>query len=121
MYIQTLFSTSMFSWNQSSSVTDRSTLVSNKFWIYWAVTVPLTLSVMAIWRIWWKAQEIKNEEELEDTLEMIEGNEKKAKRYRYWRLGKHMAEETSLPMSNVDRERFNGELGSQEDDRDPRL
>lgn len=56
-----------------------------------------------------EAQEIKNEEELGDALEMIEGNEKKTTRYRVWRLGKHTAKETSLPMTNIDWERFNGE------------
>jgi hypothetical protein len=111
----------MFSWNQSSLSTGSNSIVSNKFWIYWAVTIPLTLSVMAIWRVWWKAQEIKNEDEMDDALELVEGNEKKRNRFRNWRFGKHMAETRSLPIVNDDRERCNDELSYQEDDRDPRL
>jgi len=26
--------------------------VSSAFWIYWAVTVPLTLVVVGVWRLW---------------------------------------------------------------------
>jgi len=27
-------------------------IVSSRFWVYWAVTVPLTLLVLVIWAIW---------------------------------------------------------------------
>lgn len=61
-YIATLFSMSMFEWqaspsdapSTSSSSTSSSTVsVSNKFWIYWATTIPLTVAVVVGWRLWW--------------------------------------------------------------------
>ena len=58
-YIATLFSMSMFQWQaspsgslSSSSASPADTL-SNKFWIYWATTIPLTIAVIIGWRLWW--------------------------------------------------------------------
>ena len=50
-YVATLFSMSMFEW-QDSEASDTVNL-SNKFWIYWATTIPLTAAVMVGWRLWW--------------------------------------------------------------------
>lgn len=57
-YIATLFSMSMFEWQASSpsdapSTTSSSVSISNKFWIYWATTIPLTVAVVVGWRLWW--------------------------------------------------------------------
>ena len=61
-YTATLFSMSMFDWqaspsdapSTSSSSSSSSTVgISNKFWIYWATTVPLTAAVVVGWRLWW--------------------------------------------------------------------
>jgi hypothetical protein len=57
---------SMFSWSQSSSDTQGESVVSNKFWIYWAVTVPLTLLVMVLWRVWWLWQERNYQREVRE-------------------------------------------------------
>jgi len=52
----------MFDWQASSQDslsldTDKKTkVVASDFWIYWAVTVPVTLVVLAGWRIWWYYQ-----------------------------------------------------------------
>ncbi|CZR69349.1 uncharacterized protein PAC_19249 [Phialocephala subalpina] len=58
-YVATLFSMLMFTWSSSTSSPSSSSdpIVSPKFWIYWAVTIPLTLLTMLIWRIWWVWQE----------------------------------------------------------------
>ena len=42
-----------FSMSESPSVPPRphSGVVSSNFWIFWAVTVPLTLTVLVIWRV----------------------------------------------------------------------
>jgi len=47
-FISALFSMEMFNWQapQGASV------VSSRFWIYWAITVPLTLLVFSIWTVW---------------------------------------------------------------------
>ena len=39
---------SMFNWQASG--TDR--VLSSRFWIYWAVTLPLTLLVFSVWLFW---------------------------------------------------------------------
>ena len=60
-YIATLFSMSMFEWqaspsdapSTSSSSSSPSVSISNKFWIYWATTIPLTVAVVVGWRLWW--------------------------------------------------------------------
>ena len=61
-YIATLFSMSMFEWQgSSSSITTSSVsassspsyVISANFWIYWAITIPLTIAVIIGWRLWW--------------------------------------------------------------------
>ncbi len=49
---------SFFSWSSPASASGTST-VSNKFWVYWVVTIPLTLFVIILWRVWWVWQERK--------------------------------------------------------------
>jgi hypothetical protein len=39
----------LFDWNTSSS----SSVLSDKFWVYWAVTIPVTILVIVIWRFWY--------------------------------------------------------------------
>jgi hypothetical protein len=58
----------MFSWSQSSSESDNTTVVSNRFWIYWAVTIPLTLLTIVIWRLWWLWQERSYQKEVEQAV-----------------------------------------------------
>jgi hypothetical protein len=60
--VKALFSISMFNW-QASSPNDSSIntgsgekVVATNFWIYWVVSVPVTLAVMVGWRIWWHYQ-----------------------------------------------------------------
>ena len=58
---------SMFSWSESSSQSGPS-VVSNRFWIYWAVTIPLTILVIIIWRVWWLWQERSYQEEVKEAV-----------------------------------------------------
>ncbi|KAL9620361.1 MAG: hypothetical protein Q9160_005061 [Pyrenula sp. 1 TL-2023] len=44
--IASLFSMSMFDWK------DEQQIVSKKFWIYWIITIPLTLLTVTSWLIW---------------------------------------------------------------------
>lgn len=50
---------SMFNWQISSgngssiTASNDNTMVTSNFWIYWAVSVPLTLVVLLAWRLWW--------------------------------------------------------------------
>jgi hypothetical protein len=60
-----------------SETVDLSLVVSSHFWIYWAVTVPLTIIVVLIWRVWLKwerLKELKREDDLEKDVEESEKN-----------------------------------------------
>jgi hypothetical protein len=46
-----LFSMSMFQWQTLGS--DSASHVSGYFWVYWTVTIPLTLLTMAGWFTWY--------------------------------------------------------------------
>jgi hypothetical protein len=48
--VKSFFSMSMFDWNAPKGMR----VLSDRFWIYWAVTVPFTLLVLTIWIIWYK-------------------------------------------------------------------
>lgn len=61
--IATLFSMGMFYWQDDASGLGRST-VSAQFWLYWAVTVPLTLAVMTGWFCWYKYADRKLKKEI---------------------------------------------------------
>ncbi|TVY51394.1 hypothetical protein LCER1_G005876 [Lachnellula cervina] len=75
-YIATLFSMSMFDWSSSSSsAADNTDTVSKKFWIYWAVTIPLTLLVMILWRLWWLWQERLYQREVSEAVEKVMDDE----------------------------------------------
>ncbi|KIN06847.1 hypothetical protein OIDMADRAFT_139651 [Oidiodendron maius Zn] len=51
-FVATVFSTGMFNW-QSSAPNSSSQIVSSYIWIYWAFTIPLTITVAFSWRLWW--------------------------------------------------------------------
>ena len=54
-HFQSLFSMPMFQWNATSS----SDVVSDRFWIHWAVTGPLTTVTILAWLIWtWWRNEV---------------------------------------------------------------
>ncbi|KAK1981474.1 hypothetical protein LZ30DRAFT_782007 [Colletotrichum cereale] len=56
-FIATLFSMSMFDWQGPSSTAGGiGRTVVPEFWIYWAVSVPLTLAIVVGWRVWWHFQ-----------------------------------------------------------------
>jgi hypothetical protein len=38
----------MFNWN----ATEGEKVIQDRFYIYWAVTIPLTIVVLAVWTIW---------------------------------------------------------------------
>lgn len=49
---------SMFDWQaetkaKSSNSKEETEVLSQNFWIYWSVSVPLTIVVLLAWRIWW--------------------------------------------------------------------
>lgn len=52
-FLATLFSMSMFNWQANPGAASES-VVSNNFWIYWAVAIPLTLIVIRLCSIFWR-------------------------------------------------------------------
>lgn len=57
-FISTLFAVPLFDWDAPSW----SGVAKPRFWFYWAITVPLTLSTLLIWMIWEKAFNRRSEE-----------------------------------------------------------
>lgn len=71
-FIKSIFSTTFFDFKDSSDI---SSAVSSKFWLYWVVTIPVTLVVVGIW-LWWdkKRRESYDKEDgdLEEDLRDLE-------------------------------------------------
>ena len=76
-FIATLFGMSMFHWQQASDSqlqsqaedSDQSN-VSNSFWIFWAITIPLTLFTMLGWYLWFRYANEKWNSELRTGLNL---------------------------------------------------
>lgn len=51
---QSLFDMSMFEWPLAPGA-----IVSDRFWVYWAVTLPLTLVIIGIWLLWTNRKELR--------------------------------------------------------------
>jgi hypothetical protein len=58
--MKTLFSMTMFDWNPS----DGSHIVSPYIWIYWAISVPLTVIGILVWRVWWRMEDAKHSSQM---------------------------------------------------------
>ncbi|KAL2826665.1 pyridoxal phosphate-dependent transferase [Aspergillus cavernicola] len=75
-YIATLFSMNMFNWEESSSDTSNTDTddptVSPRFWIYWAVSAPLTALTLAGWAIWWSFEKHRYDDQIQDTMKSAE-------------------------------------------------
>ncbi|KAF2035891.1 hypothetical protein EK21DRAFT_53237 [Setomelanomma holmii] len=55
-FVSSFFSMGMFNWQAAKGVS----VLSSRFWIYWAVTVPLTLLVFSIWLFWLRSHDKDN-------------------------------------------------------------
>ena len=58
-FISTFVSMPLLSWNASSW----STIVTSRFWVYWAITIPLTLVTLIAWYSWRRWRDARSEEE----------------------------------------------------------
>ncbi len=65
---------SMFQWvpddSSNDGVTqdgDSSRIVSHWFWLYWAITVPLTIGILIVWILWfnWTDRSYKDRQDRE--------------------------------------------------------
>lgn len=66
-FVATLFSMSMFDWSSenSTSGSGRDTL-SKQFWVFWAVSVPLTVATIGGWYIWYTHADKKWQRRLDE-------------------------------------------------------
>ncbi|KAF3043256.1 hypothetical protein E8E12_010023 [Didymella heteroderae] len=51
-FMATLFSSDMFDWGNEDTGNQNTLTVSRKMWIYWVVTVPLTVLTLLMWMLW---------------------------------------------------------------------
>lgn len=55
-FMSSLFGMGIFNW-QGSGSGGSDPVVGYDFWVYWATTVPLTISILVLWRAWWVGQD----------------------------------------------------------------
>lgn len=59
-FVSSLFGMGIFDWqaNEDDSSSDGTeAVVAYDFWWYWAITVPLTIIILVLWRAWWVGQD----------------------------------------------------------------
>ncbi|KAI0408982.1 hypothetical protein F4802DRAFT_593834 [Xylaria palmicola] len=67
-FVATIFSTGLFNWQGDGKV------VSDLFWVYWALAVPLTIVVGAGWRLWWSLEKKHFDRDISVEIKAIDGN-----------------------------------------------
>lgn len=55
-FLSTLFAMPLFNWDAETW----NNVVKARFWIYWAVAIPLTIVTLAIWSFWQRRRDRKN-------------------------------------------------------------
>lgn len=58
-FMSSLFGMGIFNWQgdgDSSSGGDDA-VVGYDFWVYWAITIPVTILILVLWRAWWVGQD----------------------------------------------------------------
>lgn len=63
-FVATLFSINMFDWGGSNDGETTSLRVSQSIWIYWAITVPLTVLTFLVWMFWSRSENHKTSKRL---------------------------------------------------------
>jgi hypothetical protein len=66
---------SMFNWQYDGSndgLRSEGTVVSSRFWIYWVVTVPLTMLTLLGWSLWWNFEKNRYDIDMAETLRSTE-------------------------------------------------
>jgi len=79
-FVASLFSMSIFDWQASTDDSKGHVLVSNHFWIYWAIAAPLTIGILVGWRYWWKYLKVKFGEEYPNLITAEEKEEESQKK-----------------------------------------
>jgi hypothetical protein len=69
-YLASVFSMTFFNFQNDGPE------VSSRFWMYWAVTVPVTIVIVGIWYVWEKRRDARYDKEDEDLERGSEDMEK---------------------------------------------
>jgi hypothetical protein len=69
-YLASVFSMTFFNFQNEENY------VSSGFWIYWAVTIPITMLIVGIWYVWEKKREARYDQEDRDLEKGSEDMEK---------------------------------------------
>ena len=59
-FVATLFSLDIFRWGDNDQRKTSSLTVLPTIWIYWAVTVPLTVVTFLVWALWSRRENLKS-------------------------------------------------------------
>lgn len=71
-FLASVFSTSFFDFSPASqdaagaSADSAMAMVSSKFWIYWVITIPVTMAIVGVWWIWERKRDERYEREDKD-------------------------------------------------------
>lgn len=63
-YVATLLSINMFDWGAADRRETSSLTISPSMWIYWAITIPLTLVTFLVWMFWSRREHFKSSKRL---------------------------------------------------------
>jgi len=63
-FIASLFSIDMFDWGGADGKEPSSLTVSRSMWVYWAVTLPLTIATFLVWVLWSRRENQKTTKRL---------------------------------------------------------
>jgi len=72
-YLASVFSMTFFNFQDDNQGHE----ISGRFWIYWAVTIPLTSVIVGIWWVWERRRERRYEKQDEDLERGSEDMEKR--------------------------------------------
>lgn len=61
---------SMFDWQATNTMGPQ--LLSENFWIFWAVSVPLTIVVIVFWWAWWHLERKAYDKEMGQAVENVD-------------------------------------------------
>lgn len=63
-FLASMFSTSFFDFSTSTEAHQE--MVSSTFWIYWVITIPVTMAIVGAWWVWEKKRDERYEREDRD-------------------------------------------------------
>ena len=69
-FVATIFSTDFFDWQAENG----GMVVSELFWVFWALAVPLTIVIAVGWRLWWSFEKKRFDEDIKAEIKAINGS-----------------------------------------------